>query len=117
MRLGGFFGALSMALIWGSCADGSARAPASNMPRLPCDVNSGVRVDSAFAVTQASRALEGFLPTGGSLEPYAVEVVREGMLVSLVPVRPLVGGVVLGGGGLVWVDEDTGCPIVLRRYE
>jgi hypothetical protein len=23
----------------------------------------------------------------------------------------------LGGGGVVWVDGETGCPIVLVRYE
>ena len=23
----------------------------------------------------------------------------------------------IGGGGLVWVDVESGCPVVLRRYE
>ena len=38
---------------------------------------------------------------------------EQGVIVSVVVARPPV----LGRGGLVWVDLETGCPIVLRRYE
>lgn len=68
-------------------------------------------VDSAFAVAQARRALEGFLPPVSSLVPSRVEFVREGVLITLVREHPQG----TGGGGLVWVDGDNGCPIVLRR--
>ena len=114
------FCALPLTLVFGGCGDGPGRAPAARVPQQECDVQKGIRVDSAFAVEQARRALQGFLPTGGSLEPYTVEVVRQGMLISLVP-RSSQGpgevGLVLGGGGLVWVDRGTGCPIVLRWDE
>ena len=53
----------------------------------------------------------------GSLGPdhltvHSVRVIEEGFIISLVSAEHLVGG-----GGLVWVDGENGCPIVLRRYE
>jgi hypothetical protein len=78
------------------------------------------RVDSTFAVAQAQRLLED------TLLPLKADSVRtvgmqslldglpvfEGWLVVLSPTR-----LALGGGGRVWVDGETGCAIVLRRYE
>src|SRR6266853_3293418 len=78
------------------------------------------RVDNSFAVAQAQRLLED------TLLPLKADSVRsvgmqsllnglpvfEGWLVTLSPTR-----LVLGGGGRVWVDGETGCAIVLRRYE
>ena len=78
------------------------------------------QVDSAFAVAQAQRVLED------TLLPLKADSVRsvgtqslldglpvfEGWLLTLSPTR-----LVLGGGGRVWVDGETGCAIVLRRYE
>ncbi len=73
----------------------------------------GAQIDSAFAVRKAAEKLEA----QDSLGPYKVTkftALDEGYVVSLVVVRepPPVGG-----GGLVWVDTETGCAIVLRLYE
>jgi len=38
---------------------------------------------------------------------------EQGVIVSLVPANPRTRG----GGGLVWVDTETLCPIILRLYE
>ena len=77
---------------------------------------AGRAVDSTYVVAQAQRVLmrQGYSLLPGSFQPIRIEGVEVGILVSLVPVseRP-----VIGVGGLVWVDVDTGCPVVLRRYE
>ena len=98
-----------------------ASAPTPRLPIRPdwC-VARNERVDSAFAVAHAQQALEDSLVP---LKPESVRTVGmqslldglpmfEGFLVTLAPTRP-----VLGGGGMVWVDGETGCVIVLRRYE
>jgi len=81
-------------------------------------VGEGSTVDSVFVVAQALSVLEDTLLP---LRPYSVRRVEEqvgnlsfpqGFLVSLMPTRPM-----LGGGGLVWVDGETGCPILLKPYE
>jgi hypothetical protein len=100
---------------------GVGRAPVRSTPtpkpppiRPDWCVPANEPVDSVFAVAQATDLLrDTLLP----LKPYSVRRVEdlsvvEGFLVSLVPTRPT-----LGGGGLVWVDGDTGCPILLKHYE
>ena len=83
-------------------------------------VAANERVDSTFAVERAREVLEDTLLP---LKPASVRTVGEqslldglpmfeGFLVTLAATRP-----VLGGGGLVWVDGETGCPILLKRYE
>jgi|SRR5437867_2433528 len=81
-------------------------------------VAQGATVDSVFVVAQALSIVEDTLLP---LQPYSIRRVEEhvggvsllqGFLVSLMPTRPT-----LGGGGLVWVDSETGCPILLERYE
>jgi len=83
-------------------------------------VAANERADSAFAVKQALTVLEDSLVP---LKPASVHTagqqslldgfpIFEGYLVTLLPMRPM-----LGGGGLVWVDGETGCPILLKRYE
>ena len=78
------------------------------------------RVDSAFAVQKAQQVLQDSLLL---LKPASVKSVGEqslldgfpmfeGFLVTLVATR-----LVAGGGGLVWVDGETGCTILLKRYE
>jgi len=97
-------------------APGSGSAPTPRPSPLRPDwcVGPNETVDSAFAVAQATNVLrDTLLP----LEPHSVRPVEdlsvfEGFLVSLLPTRPI-----LGGGGLVWVDGETGCPIVVKRYE
>jgi len=43
----------------------------------------------------------------------SLEHVKQGMVISLVRREPKG----TGGGGLVWVDGETGCAVVLKRYE
>ena len=83
-------------------------------------VAAGARVDSAFAVQQASQVLEdSLLPLQPvSVQPFGEQSLLdgfpmfEGFLVTLAPTR-----LVAGGGGLAWVDGETGCPILLKRDE
>ena len=115
----------SLSLVVG-CRGVSHLAQASPPPKpgpvpVPWCVVPGTNVDSAFAVAQARSILESpALP----LTPYSVEPVvakdsstglrfGEGFLVRLMPVNRNT----LGGGGLVWVNGGTGCPILLIQYE
>jgi hypothetical protein len=104
----------------------SARShPITRVSPVPWCVAPGSKVDSTFAVAQA-RSL--FTSSELPLKPHSVEPVvarlagkdssvslsfPEGWLVRLMPVEPNT----LGGGGLVWVDGATGCPILLLHYE
>lgn len=89
-------------------------APPTSVSQKCTAVGRGV--DSTFAVDQARRALAS---TGVTLAPRLIQPVRDqgidlGLLISLaVTVPPNV----VGGGGLVWVDLESGCAVVLRRYE
>jgi len=92
---------------------------------VPWCVLPGSDVDSAFAVAQARHLFDSSYL---ALEEHSVERVvarlvakdssvalslPEGWLVRLMPVAKNT----LGGGGLVWVNGATGCPILLIRYE
>ena len=86
-----------------------------SIPSQRC-VSPGTTVDSAFVVEQARRALS---QPGEMLAPRLIQPVRDqsielGLLVSLEVANP---PKVVGGGGLVWVDLESGCALVLRRYE
>ena len=76
----------------------------------------GVRtVDSATAVQQARRAIAG---ANQQLDPTSIQIVSDhgievGLVISMIVTVPPA----IGGGGLVWIDTETGCAIVLRRYE
>ena len=103
-------------------------SPATARPfpvAAPWCVVPGRDVDSALAVAQA---LQLFDCSSLPVEPQSVErvvarvvakgssvslSVPEGWLVRFAPVAKLT----LGGGGLVWVNGATGCPILLIRYE
>jgi hypothetical protein len=91
----------------------------------PWCVVPGSAVDSAFAVAQARHLFDA---SSLALKPQSVErvvarlavkdssvslSVPEGWLVRLMPVAK--GA--LGGGGLVWVNGATGCPMLLIQYE
>ena len=104
-------------------------APTSSVVPVPWCVVPGTKVDSAFAVAQARHLLES---PDFPLKPQAVVTVvadsvdtnvvnhspfhlhfEEGFLVRLLPVAKYT----LGGGGLVFVNSSTGCPILLIHYE
>jgi len=116
-----------------ACGGASAIPPAASKPTrppspVPWCVTPGSEVDSTFAVAQA-RTL--FVSNEPPLKPHSVQRViahlegknpkdstfsldlPEGWLVRLMPVTPNT----LGGGGLVWVNGATGCPILLIHYE
>src|SRR5688500_16049056 len=75
------------------------------------------KMDSAYVVRAAAEAFGARGPA--ALEPTSFEPlvapgpINEGVLVRLRPRNRNV----IGGGGLAFVDEESGCAIVLRRYE
>lgn len=79
-------------------------------------VTTDQSVDSAFQVAQARRALSRtereVAPS--LLQPVVDRGIELGVVVSLVTAGP---NPQIGHGGLVWVDFDTGCAIVLQHYE
>src|SRR5437899_1695166 len=106
--------ALGILLLLGfmlGCAKARRAESEQRSPQSTCEGRKAIVVDSGFAVVQAITALEGFLSPASNVVPSSVDRVKKGFLVSLVPVHPRG----TGGGGLVWVDEDNGCAIVLRR--
>lgn len=99
-----------------ACASAMVASHQPASPSRPWCIAREQELDSTLAVAQARRALGQH---DIALEPDSIQVIRGkgielGLLISLVA-----GGRsnVLGGGGLVWVDIETGCPIVLLRYE
>ena len=96
-----------------------AQGNGSSRPRGWC-TDSTRGGDSSFVVDQAIRALSdsvtrrlGIVYRVDSYQAVSVETLLQGIIVSLVVAHPQV----IGGGGLVWVDGETDCAIVLRRYE
>lgn len=73
---------------------------------------AGPPVDSARAVKQARDALKSS-ESVRVLDPKSIEHLNEGYLVRMTVTSPPT----LGGGGLVWVDGESGCAVVLTRYE
>lgn len=68
-------------------------------------------VDSTYMIEAGRRALTLNRSDG----PRSAETLyrsEQGFIVQYVS-----RGKVLGGGGLVWIDGETGCAIVLRRFE
>jgi hypothetical protein len=76
---------------------------------------AGRTIDSSFVAEQARSLLSrpGYSLRVDSFQTVSSRGVELGVLVSLVSSEPPVAG----GGGLAWVDIETGCAIVLRRYE
>jgi hypothetical protein len=113
--------AVSTALVgFGTAAlllHGQRRAPT---PPPGWCISPGHTLDSTFAARQAIGALsdsvskrQSFLFKVDQFQVIKTGTLEQGIIVSLVVARPPV----VGGGGLVWVDLETGCAIVLRRYE
>ena len=74
--------------------------------------------DSAFIVSRAIKAVTDSAGSRIALKVDDFQVIKtasleQGVLVSLVAANPHTRG----GGGLVWVDAETLCPIILRLYE
>jgi len=77
-------------------------------------------VDSTFLVKQATAALTdsvtkrlGIAFRVDDFQTIKTASLEQGVIISLVVARPIV----IGGGGLVWVDAETACATVLKRYE
>ena len=84
-------------------------------PVLRCEL-AGTKVNRLIAEIQARGALSEGPFDRTPFEVYSVREVDEGFLVSLGPAQHA-GLVMLGGGGLVWVDGVTGCVSILRLYQ
>lgn len=76
-------------------------------------VSSSTTIDSSFAERSAGTELAK-QDTHGPFKLASMRRVEEGYLVSLVTAKEPPP---LGGGGLLWVDAETGCVVVLRLYE
>lgn len=100
------------AIAAGACASTGRPAPVPAARTASWCREPGRGVDSAFAVERARDALAPQPPF--ILAPHSMDRVPEGLLVRMVVAEP-VG--TRGGGGLVWVDAETGCAVVLIRYE
>ncbi len=98
-------------------ASGAAQSrPRPPIPRWCTD--STQRGDSAFIVRRAMEAIADSSESRMALQVDGFQVIRtahleQGVIVSLVSANPATRG----GGGLVWVDAETHCPIILRLYE
>jgi hypothetical protein len=88
------------------------QAASSALSPKSCAV-MGRSIDSAFAVDQARSALAASSP-GLTFSPSSVERIKEGLLFRMVVSQP---PSTRGGGGLVFVNAETGCATVLIRYE
>lgn len=96
-----------------ACGHQPSRAQATRpVPPRRC-VPVETVVDTAFAVRAASQALQA-RDSLGPFKPAKITAMEEGFVVSLVIAREPAP---VGGGGLVWVDTETGCAVVLRLYE
>jgi hypothetical protein len=101
----------TVTLLLGACQHDHPLAKASNSTQW-CTVR-GRNLDSVFAVDQAGGALKE--PGKARVfRPVFIDRVKEGLLIRMVVAQP---PGFLGGGGLVWIDAETGCAIVLIRYE
>jgi hypothetical protein len=96
-------------------ACGQPKLPAKPAPQMTarwCNT-TGRTIDSAFAVDQARVALQTDTARF-VLAPSSIDRVKEGLLIRLIVIEPRG---TLGGGGLVWIDTETACAIVLTRYQ
>ena len=96
-----------------------AHAQSKQAPIAPrwC-TDSTQKGDSAFVVARAVRAIADSTRNSNPLKVDDIQVIKtaslkQGIIVSLVSANPRT----LGGGGLVWIDAETFCAIVLRLYE
>ncbi len=92
-------------------ADGESGSgpPESAMPPGWCAPPNTV-IDRNFAMN-AARASFGPWGTESDAKAEIVYVDQEGAIIRVL------SNVSVGGGGLAWVDAETGCAVRLRRYE
>lgn len=109
-------GALLLLAVVAACRVRSGDAGRTESARTGRCASPGVNLDSAFAVGEARRILSqpGMTLEPNNIQPVRAEGIELGLLISLRVAAP---PNLVGGGGLVWVDLETGCAIVLRRYE
>jgi hypothetical protein len=73
----------------------------------PAGVDSSVALEHArLALGDSTKQLRR-----DTVQAISFSGLEAGLMISFVNPNSL------GGGGLVWVDAETGCAIVLRRYE
>lgn len=93
------------------CSLGSrSSVTGEDQPKKWCTA-SDRRPDSAFMVDQARTALMGRHPSM-VLYTDSIAQIGGGLVIRMLPVKAI-----LGGGGLVWVNLETACALVLRKYE
>ena len=92
-----------------ACSSERGATPSANAFARGC-IEPGLVVDSSFAVIRAKEALGDSVFGRDFLALFKLERVEKGMVISLVPREPST----IDGGGLVWVDRDNGCAVVLR---
>jgi hypothetical protein len=90
------------------------RTTARQVGQRPAACSAGRTIDSAYVVGAARGALGGDSTLVAlSYDPVtAPGPIEEGVLVRMVSRRSR-----LGGGGLAFVDGESGCALALRRYE
>ncbi|MGH8436903.1 MAG: hypothetical protein ACRERX_21135 [Pseudomonas sp.] len=76
-------------------------------------VPEGKTIDAAQVGEQARSALTS-APGAPQVRVDSLIAREEGYLVKLLAADP---SKAIGGGGLVWIDGETGCAVVLARYE
>ena len=96
-----------------------AQARPAHAPPSWC-TEPGRNVDSTFLIKQATAAVTdsvtkrlGIVFRVDDFQLIKTASLEQGVIISLVVARPIVRG----GGGLVWVDTETACATVLKRYE
>ena len=122
MRGLGFVTVAAAAGLLGACRAGSSPQPGSGAvpftAQRPAACSSGRLIDSSYVVQVAAEvvAVEGGAAT---LRPISYEAIvapgeiEEGILVRLGSRQPGMRG----GGGLAFVDTESGCALALRVYE
>ena len=107
----------SLVILAASLLAGCARSQhQSNAHQVSC-LPDGANADSAFLAQKALGALDHHTSVAPlrveTFQPININQIEMGVLISVV----ISDASQVGGGGLVWVDVETACPIVLKEYE
>ena len=97
-----------------SRAVAQTRRTAGQVAQRPAACSAGRTIDSAYVISAARAALGG----DSTLAVLSYEaVVAPGPIEEGILVRMVSGGSRRGGGGLAFVDVESGCARALRLYE